>query len=287
MLHQYPIVLLSLIVVTAVVSWRCFVDQTVENRLSFKPRPILAYKEYYRLVSSAFVHADLIHLLLNCATLYAFGEDIEFAYGAPLLLGIYFSSIIGGSLLSLWMHRHHEYCAVGASGGVCGVMYASIFLFPGQEIAPGIFPIFLPGYLYGLVYLVTSYYALRRHSGKIGHDAHIGGAIVGLFFAMAFYPSYFLASPILLTLIVCCSLGILYRLYTDPLWLERIPQLIQRQQYKPNIRYQRYDDPKEVMTQSKARKEIDALLDKVSQKGFASLSEKEKERLKKLSEEIK
>ena len=116
-------------------------------------------------------------------------------YGPRTLLLIYFSSILGGSLLSLFIHRHHDYRALGASGGVCGVIFASIFLLPGSSITMFPLPIGIPAYLYAVLFLVGSCIAHRRRSDNIGHDAHLGGAIIGLLVAAALYPKLIFAAP--------------------------------------------------------------------------------------------
>ena len=87
----------------------------------FKPREILAGKQYERLLTSGFIHGDWLHLAFNAYSLLAFGQNIEAIYGFKTLLLVYFSSILGGSLLSLFIHRRHDYRALGASGGVGGI----------------------------------------------------------------------------------------------------------------------------------------------------------------------
>src|ERR1051326_3787848 len=107
-----------LVVVTACISFWAFDNPSGEERLLFRPESILAGKEYYRLLSCAFIHSGWAHLLLNMYTLYGFGSAVERMFGPRDFLLIYFSSVLGGSLLSLYLHRHHEYAAYGASGGV-------------------------------------------------------------------------------------------------------------------------------------------------------------------------
>src|SRR5437016_8677676 len=99
---------LVLIVVTAVVSYLGFRSREVEEKYIFHPERILSGKEYYRLVTSAFLHANWRHLLLNMLSLYLFGSNIELFVGTGRFLLIYFGAIIGGSLLSLHVHRHQH-----------------------------------------------------------------------------------------------------------------------------------------------------------------------------------
>ena len=125
---------LLVILVTVAVSYAGFRDPEVERKYIFRPESILAGKEYYRLVTSGFLHAGWGHLVCNMVSLYLFGSMLELSMGRADFLLIYFGSVIGGSLLSLYVHRHHDYLAYGASGGVCGVIFAYILLFPGAGV---------------------------------------------------------------------------------------------------------------------------------------------------------
>jgi hypothetical protein len=110
---------LLIILVTCVVSWFGFRSRIFEEKYIFNPEAILAGKDYHRLVTSGFLHAGWSHLLMNMLSLYFFGPPLEYWLGKAQLLLIYFGAIIGGNLLSLYIHRHHDYRAYGASGGVC------------------------------------------------------------------------------------------------------------------------------------------------------------------------
>jgi membrane associated rhomboid family serine protease len=129
-----PIATLLIVIVTGVVSFLAFNNSALKGKLIFSPQSVLADKEYYRVVTPAFLHADWQHLFFNMISLYLFAENMEPAIGSGRFVLIYFAGIIGGSLLSLYLHRHHEYFSLGASGGVCGIIFSSVFLFPGSRI---------------------------------------------------------------------------------------------------------------------------------------------------------
>src|SRR5258708_14045119 len=129
-------------------------------------------------------------------SLYLFGRYIELLVGVPKFLAIYLGAILGGSLLSLWIHRHHEYRAYGASGGVCGIIFAYIFLFPGGGVGMFPFPYEIPGWLYAIAFVLGSFYGMKAQRDNIGHDAHLGGAIIGLVIAAAFNPWIIRHSPL-------------------------------------------------------------------------------------------
>src|ERR1700733_6615280 len=182
-----PLVTIAIIAVTGIFSFIGFSNQSFVERFIFCPEYILRDKQGYRLVTSAFLHANWQHLIFNMFSFYAFGRHIELWLGITPLLAIYFASIVGGSLLSLSLHRHHIYKAYGASGGVCGVIYAYIFLFPGSGIYVLPLPFAIPAWIYAIAFLLLSFYGINRANDNIGHDAHLGGAIIGLLTATALY----------------------------------------------------------------------------------------------------
>ena len=168
-----------IILLTSVVSYLGFVRPSVRERFIFDSQLILRERQYHRMVSSALLHADPMHLVLNMYSLYAFGSVLERLFESPTLLAIYLASIVGGSTLALVFHRQHQYRALGASGGVAGIVFAAIFLLPGGRIRMFFPPLVLPAWLYALFFVGASFYGIRSRTGNIGHDAHLGGALVG------------------------------------------------------------------------------------------------------------
>lgn len=275
---------LVLVLVTFVVTALAFHNRQLWERLMFKPGEILAGKQYERMLTSGFIHGDWIHFGFNAYSLLACGRGIEALYGATTLLAVYFSAILGGSLLGLFIHRHHDYRALGASGGVCGVLFASIFLIPGGSIYLLLIPVGIPASVFAVLFLIFSFVKMRRGRDNIGHDAHIGGAIVGLLVATAMYPELMNASPALYAAVLLISLIILLITIFDPLQLlERgLETAIDRDQPAGNERFRRYD---EARRRNKRLAEIDRLLDKVASHGIQGLSNAERARLEKLSKD--
>ena len=276
-----PVTILIL-VVTALASFYAFQRPDVRERWIFDPRAILVHKEFYRLLTSGFIHADWMHFAFNAFSFYSFARNIERLYGAKTLLLVYGSSILGGSLLSLVIHRNHEYRALGASGGICGVIFASIFLLPGISITIFPLPISVPAYLYAVIFLVGSFFAHRRDAGNIGHDAHLGGAIVGLLVATALYPELIFAEPGMFAGVLCLSLLILSILILDPLHLIKWP-FERKEEPFGGERSRRYQENRE---RNKRIAEMDGLLDKVAREGMQSLSHSQRNRLEQLSKEL-
>src|SRR5215471_17998238 len=141
-----------LILANVIVSYRGFKDSIFYNKYKFRVDAVLLYKDYKRLVTSGFLHVNWMHLIFNMVALYFFSGSLETYLHPVRFLIIYFLSLVGGDLLSLFIHRHDgDYDSVGASAGVNGVIYASIALFPGMHIGLLFIPIAIPAWLFGLV----------------------------------------------------------------------------------------------------------------------------------------
>ena len=203
--ERFPYVTIVIVVLTSLVSLAGFGSAAVLDRYVFDARRILRGREYIRILSSGFLHASAAHLLVNMFSLYSFGSPLEAEYGIAALLAIYFSAILGGNLLSLRLHRGESYRALGASGGVCGVVYAAIFLFPGGSVTVFPIPVPIPSYLYAVLFIFISFFGMRRRWGNIGHDAHLGGAIIGLAVTTALYPEIVPANLALWSIIMALS----------------------------------------------------------------------------------
>ncbi|GAB6123263.1 rhomboid family intramembrane serine protease [Dysgonomonas termitidis] len=181
-----PIIIIVLTVLTSI---KGFNDMAFFDRYKFQVGAILGKsKQWDRLLTSATLHGDYMHLIFNMMTLYFFSGVIIQSLGIWQYLTIYFLSIIGGGLLSLWVHRkEYYYSAIGASGGAVGVLFAAIALFPDMTLGV-MFILPMKGWLFGILYLGYSIYAMQTRQGNIGHDAHLGGAAVGLILAVVFAP---------------------------------------------------------------------------------------------------
>ena len=275
---------LLLCVITVGVTFLGFRYPDLSDRLLFCPERILAQKEWYRLLSSALVHADWLHVGFNLVALYSFGVVVETVFGSHVLLLLYGASVLGGSLLSLFLHRHHDYSALGASGGVCGVLFASIFMVPGISVRMLYLPVGIPGPIFAALYLVATFAGLRKGMGNIGHDAHFGGAITGLLFALGVAPENCFASPILFLSALLFSGFCLYVLFRDPFGISGEVFATGKFKYLSTQRYQRYDDAE---SRKAEQYEIDRILDKIAARGIDSLSKRERARLRDQSTRIK
>ncbi len=206
-MHQ---IVLLLIVITVLASIKGFNDYTFFEKYKFQITKILQ-GEKVRLFSSGFLHVDWIHLGFNMYALYLFGDIVVQNLGLLSFLAIYIGSLATGSLYSLFFHaKEPYYSAVGASGAVSGIVYASILIYPDLTLYMFPLPIPIPGYIFGVGYLLYSIYGMKKKLGNIGHSAHLGGAIGGFFITLVLFPQIIrlnltmvvvLAIPVILVLL--------------------------------------------------------------------------------------
>lgn len=188
---------ISIIVVTAIVSFMGFNNEELFNRCRFNAYDVKHANQWYRFFSYGLFHAGWIHLLINMAVLYSFGSLVEkaFRYYFHSKCILYYLLLYGGALLlsvipAYGKHKNDVfYNAVGASGAVSAVVFASILLSPLQKISLFFIPVGIPGFIFGLLYIIYEAYMSKRGRDNIGHDAHLWGAIFGLVFTIALNPA--------------------------------------------------------------------------------------------------
>lgn len=184
----------ALVVITVLISLAAFNDQRFTDKLILWPARMHRPDEYYRLLTSGFIHADWMHLFFNMFTMFFMGRFVEsafMAYGITpwLYVLMYLAGIIVASLPSFYKHRNNPYYrSLGASGGVAAVLFSSVYFSPWSQIY--IFFIPMPNILFAILYLVYSVYMTRKGSSTINHDAHFWGAVFGFLFTLAIEPSH-------------------------------------------------------------------------------------------------
>lgn len=194
--------LLLLIAANVLVSFKAFNDQFFFRKYEFHIGSIRA-GEHIRMISSAFLHADLGHLFFNMFTLYMFAPVVTGYLDSLSFLLIYFGSLIFGSLLTLMMHKDdYSYRAVGASGAVTGVLYSAILLEPSMSLYLFFIPIPIPAYLFGIGYLLYSIYGMKAKNDNIGHTAHFGGAVGGFLITLIKFPDLLSQEPLMVGLLL-------------------------------------------------------------------------------------
>lgn len=201
-------VLLIIIVITCVTSYIGFQKPELFHKYKFEVGAIQRKKEYIRLLSSGFLHADFMHLFFNMYTLYIFAPIALIGFHVYGFLIIYLGSIICGNLFCLYHYRKVPfYSAIGASGGVSGILFAAVALAPND-----IRIWFIPGFAFGALYFGYSVYMMLnpRMNDNIGHAAHLGGAFFGLVYAVISYPEFAMQNALFIGIM---SLPLIYLAY--------------------------------------------------------------------------
>jgi len=263
-----------LIIVNLLVSYQGFNTYGFMQHYALDVDEILIHKDYKRLLTSGFLHISWTHLLFNMISLYAFSTSLEAVVGIPKFLLIYFASLLGGNLLTLYIHRNHgDYSSVGASGAVCGVVFACIALFPGMQIGFFLLPVGIPAWLYALVYVIYTMNGIKTKRDNTAHEAHLGGGLIGLILAVGLYPVFLRLNYLPILLIAIPSAIFMFVIILRPEYL-LVENLFQKGRGFRTVE-DRYN-------QSKIEKEneLNRLLDKINKKGFESLTDEEKARLK-------
>lgn len=269
-----------ILALNVLVSYNGLKDHDFLDKYSFRVDDILMHKDYKRLLTSGFLHVSWLHLLLNMSTFYFFAYGLELRLGVAQFLLIYFGSLIGGNLFSLFIHRQHgDYSAVGASGALCGIVFASIALFPGMELGMFGLPFYIPSWAYGLMYVLFSMYGIRSQRDNIGHEAHLGGGLIGMIIAIACLPHSIEQNYIPVLCILLPSAVFIFFIFTKPEFL-LVDNLYKKNEFGYKLE-DKYHEQKQLQ-----EKELNDLLEKISRKGYQSLSKLEKEKLKQHSNNL-
>jgi membrane associated rhomboid family serine protease len=184
-----------LIGITVLISMYAFNQPDIMRRFILNPYLVKSRGEYYRFITSGFLHKDHIHLIFNMITLYFFGQIIEQVFeaifgsrGSIYFIALYLLAIVVSDIPSYFKYRHNpSYSSLGASGGVSAIVFAFILFLPLEKINLYLF-IPIPGFILGALYLIYSYYQGRKGADHINHDAHLYGALFGLIFCTILYP---------------------------------------------------------------------------------------------------
>lgn len=191
---------LSIIIVTCAVSILCFYGRLDIDALKFNAYSVRHGRKWYRLLTYGFVHGGWGHLIFNMLTLYFFGRVTESYFcaafgtvaGQVIYALFYLSAIVVSSIGDLIKFKDdYFYNAVGASGAVSAVLFASILFEPKMGIYMYFIPIPIPGYIFAPLYLLYCWYMAKRNADNIGHSAHFWGAVYGLAFPLLLRPSIF------------------------------------------------------------------------------------------------
>ena len=171
---------LIVVAITVVVSYLAWQKPALMSRLILWPPAVNRSKQYDRLVTYGFIHADGMHLFFNMFTLYFFGRVVEQLFGMLGFVAFYLAALVVSVLPSYLVHRDDaNYRSLGASGAVSACLFAFIVVAPWDKIylygAIGI-----PAIIYAVLYVAYSIWMDRRGRDNVNHSAHLWGAAFGM-----------------------------------------------------------------------------------------------------------
>ena len=185
-----------IIAITAVVSFYAFSNAEVMRRFIMNPYLVNTRSQYYRFITSGFLHKDHVHLIFNMIALYFFGPIVETIFNAvfgPIgvfyFVVLYLIALVVSDIPSYFKHvQNPGYNSLGASGAVSAVVFAFILFLPLEKICL-YFVLCINGFILGIIYLIYSYYQGKKGGDLINHDAHFYGAVFGMVFCIILYPN--------------------------------------------------------------------------------------------------
>lgn len=184
MKNKKPIITFSLIIINVIIFSLMYLlgngSTNTKTLIDFGANyiPLTKSGEYYRLLTSAFLHIGIIHLVVNMYSLFILGTHIEFFYGKLKYIFIYLYSALIGSLFTVILSSTNT-VAAGASGAIFGLLGSMLYFgyhfrgYIGNAIISQVVPIVLINLLFGFI------------TPGIGNAAHIGGLIGGYIISMA------------------------------------------------------------------------------------------------------
>jgi membrane associated rhomboid family serine protease len=193
-LFQKSPVSFSLILITVLISVFAFSNNQFKEKGIFSPFDYYKNKKWWLLVTHGFLHADFFHLFFNVYVLYIFGPKIESYFntsseiGSFYFISFYLGAMVFATLPSIIKHNNNPmYKSLGASGAISAVVFAYILVFPLNELGLLIIPgLWLPGFVFGALYLIAEHYLSKKQYSNIAHDAHISGSIFGILFIIIY-----------------------------------------------------------------------------------------------------
>ncbi|HEY8077194.1 MAG TPA: rhomboid family intramembrane serine protease [Labilithrix sp.] len=181
-----PLILIASVIATSVLAW---IVPPLRRGMMLIPWRVVSRFEIHRVLTNAWVHADIAHLTFNMLTLWFFADGVDRVLGDVRFLLLYITAAIASSLpTTVRKHADMRYASLGASGAVAAVIFSAILLEPNLRLGIAFVPIPIPGWAWAIGYLAYSVFAGIRSRDGINHEAHFWGAVYGAALTFVFEP---------------------------------------------------------------------------------------------------
>jgi membrane associated rhomboid family serine protease len=248
------------------------------QQFGFQVGPIVDQHDHKRLLTSGFLHANWLHFTLNMVVLYFFASQLGKIYAASEILVIYIGSVLAGNALCLAIKRtDKDYGMVGANGGVCGFIFASIAALPELSFSIFTLSVTIPTWTVGVTYFLLTLLGTLSRNNTMSHETHLGGGIAGMVIALTIYPEALMINNIAIGIIIIPTSVFLTLLFNK--------NDFSKQVHEPATIYDsvtvNYSKP--TTTRHSQEHEINQLLEKIFHNGIDSLSKRERIKLDSLA----
>lgn len=181
--------------ITVAISVLAMQKSSWTSAMTMNPYRISKKNEYWRFITSGFIHADFTHLFFYLFSFYFFGGQLEYifntifpGFGVAMFVLFYLSAIVAADLPTYFKQQKNSYFnSLGASGAVSAVIFAGILFFPTEKIY--LFGLLgIPGFIYAGLFTWYSIEMDKRGRDYVNHSAHLYGALYGIVFMTLTYP---------------------------------------------------------------------------------------------------
>jgi len=178
------IIIILITIGVSVLAWN---KPDLYEKWMMNPYRVKNNKEYYRFITSGFIHTGYMHLGFNMLALYFFGRNVEGYFNAIEFLILYLAGIVVSDISTYIKFQNHSgYRSLGASGAVSAIIFSSILVYPLNTIYIYFIP--MNAFIFGILYLIYSYYQAKNSTDNINHDAHFYGAVFGIIYTFILIP---------------------------------------------------------------------------------------------------
>jgi membrane associated rhomboid family serine protease len=165
-------------------------NRALYEKMLLHPYSVIHEKKWYQVITSGFLHADITHLIFNMLSFYFFAFTLNATVHNYNFLVIYFGSMILGDLSTIIKKKNDPgYYSLGASGAISGIIFSTILFYPKSKMSIMFFPMPIPSPVFGLLFLVYSYFGSKYSRDLINHEAHYWGALAGIIITILLFPN--------------------------------------------------------------------------------------------------
>lgn len=187
-------VTILLMLITVGLSLWAWSNENILYKLALSSYDASHYKQYYRLLTSGFVHIDFMHLGFNMLAMYGFGHTVEFAFvnkfgfiGELMYVAMYLLVIIVANLPGYQKYKNDSrHISLGASGGISALVLMSVLFSPMSMVTFFFIP--MPAIMMGVLFIGYSYYMGRNQYDNVDHECHLYGALCGIIAVLFLFP---------------------------------------------------------------------------------------------------